>query len=257
MRSSFYKYCPIYDENNLDDEYSLINLFNSQVTFSRRKNFNDLFDSKVNFIKPTNKELKFLIPHIKGKDKVRFKSTLLGNDNEFINSFVDSIEKRFDDYLFYCVTDNPESNLMWSHYANSHRGFCIEWDSNALKADKVTYQSEIPSFPIINIIKSHFSISNNHSDSEKIWRALRTKLNEWEYENEYRVQLDAQRFQGQIDDRGAFALVNFNPEWVKSIIFGCRMNQSSRDFIIENVPFETKFKKVRVDMSSIKVVEIN
>lgn len=257
MKSSFYKYCPIYDETELDSEYSLINLINNQVTFSKRTNFNDLFDSKVNFIKPTNKELKALIPRLKGKEKAHFKNIFLNNNNEFLHIFLDKLEKRFDEYLFYCVTDNPESNLMWSHYANSHKGFCIEWDSATIKAEKVNYQEEIPSFHLIDLIKSYYLISSNEESAIKIWKALRTKLSEWDYESEYRLQLKDKKYSHVIDNKKDFSLVEYEPEWLKSIIFGCRMSVKARQYIIERMPLDTKYKEIVVGKSSIKVVNVN
>lgn len=75
---SFYKYCPVYDFSNLNKEYSLINLFEKQVTFSTRRNFNDLFDSKIDFIVPSNQKVKGLLQFLSGKEKIEFKRTYLG-----------------------------------------------------------------------------------------------------------------------------------------------------------------------------------
>ncbi|CED57983.1 putative uncharacterized protein (plasmid) [Aliivibrio wodanis] len=257
MESSFYKYCPITDDKNLENEYSLINLLSNQVTFSRRKNFNDLFDSKVDFIKPAHKELKALIPQIKGKKRVIFKSVFLKNENEFINDFVEKLEKRFDEYLFYCVTDDPENNLMWSHYASSHRGFCIEWDSSIIKAEKVSYESDIASFKVIDLIKSHFNIISNDEPARNMWKALRIKLKEWEYESEYRLQLNDQKYYHVIERNSNFVLVGYEPEWIKSIIFGYRMSEESRQYVISKMPKGTKYKEIVVGKSSVRVVDIN
>ena len=60
-----------------------------------------------------------------------------------------------DDNLVYvgCLADynNLKSNLMWSHYANCHKGFCIEYDSNSLREKvktilPVKYQKDIDYF---------------------------------------------------------------------------------------------------------------
>lgn len=70
------------------------------------------------------------------------------------------LENLIDSYVFYCVSENPLSNLMWSHYADSHNGFCIKFKSDFLKVDKVTYQKQIPSINIVDLIKFHMKITN-------------------------------------------------------------------------------------------------
>ena len=77
---------------------------------------------------------------------------------------------------------------MWSHYANSHKGFFIEWDSTKILAEQVKYQSNIPNFNLIGLIKTHVGLGDNTKVGNDIWQALRTKLDEWEYESEYRFQ---------------------------------------------------------------------
>jgi len=47
----------------------------------------------------------------------------------------------------YCLTPDPCSTLMWSHYADNHRGICLEFDTtNPLFSDalEVAYRSEYP-----------------------------------------------------------------------------------------------------------------
>ena len=108
--SSFYKYSPVYQDKTLDKEYSIVNLLNDQVTFSTRKNFNDLFDSKVNLIKPTRKELKELSRQLKTSKRTAFKNAFFGDDWELnIKKFEKSVDKLFDDYLYFCVTNKNDN----------------------------------------------------------------------------------------------------------------------------------------------------
>ncbi len=34
-------------------------------------------------------------------------------------------------YGFYCLSELPDHPLMWAHYADMHRGFCVEFDTEA------------------------------------------------------------------------------------------------------------------------------
>lgn len=77
--NTLYKYCPIYNPEKLEAEYSVINLLKNQVTFSTRNNFNDLFDSKIDLIKPNKTEIKSVYSLLKGKHKYEFKQRYFGD----------------------------------------------------------------------------------------------------------------------------------------------------------------------------------
>ena len=158
--------------------------------------------------------------------------------------------------LFFCVTTEADNNLMWSHYAHSHKGFCIEFDATKMKAKKVTYKDEISSLYIMDSIKSVVGYPPTNYE-EKVMEAFNKKLKEWAYEEEYRYHMsDAMEkcISKRFDD---FVLVDYDPSFIKSIIFGCRMNQESRDYIKENLPFKTQFKEAVEGKSNIIIRPIN
>jgi hypothetical protein len=254
--AKLFKYCPIYDPENLEGEYSIINLLKNQVTFSTRNNFNDLFDSKIDFIKPNKAEIKRVHSQLKGSDKHEFKKLFFGvNGKENIDDFYQRVNKKFDEYLFFCLTERPDSNLMWSHYANSHKGFCLEWDTSSINAEKVTYQDNIASFKLLDVIKMQFGVGD---DSEivgkKIWNALKVKLKEWDYEKEYRVQFGKGMEHLVTDRNSKFTLVTYEPDWIKSIIFGCRMDSKAIAYLNEHLPSNIK-RKYAVEKKSKILIE--
>jgi hypothetical protein len=255
---SFYKYCPIYSDD-FENERSIENLINSHAVFSNRKNFNDLFDSKINFIKPTKEKLKVLAKNMSAKNRFNFKIVFLEDDwRSKCQSVEDEVSKVFDKYLYYCLTDQPDNNLMWSHYANSHRGFCIEWGSEYINADKVKYSDDIASFDIFDVVKSNYGLPVADTAGDQIWRALRQKLKEWEYESEYRLQLSNEAMKiNTVKQFDNFSLVKYESGWVKSIIFGCRMSEEAKDYIRKNLPFNVSFKQAQEGVSSIKIKDIN
>lgn len=83
-----------------------------------------------------------------------------------------------------------EQTLMWSHYADGHRGFCIGIDSKKLLRfadrlayrgihlllDKVRYYSELPKLNPYKMM-----------DSQIFMTKLFCKSQEWTYEKEYRI----------------------------------------------------------------------
>lgn len=74
----------------------------------------------------------------------------------------------------------PEHPLMWAHYANSHTGFCIEYEIDQITSPlyEVNYASRLPSPSIKELILC---------PEESFLRILTTKTSEWSYEKEVRV----------------------------------------------------------------------
>lgn len=90
-----------------------------------------------------------------------------------------------------CLATDQKNRLMWSHYADSHKGFCIEYDFNSLK-DKIlpfpiVYSEARPLMPWKATI-DHTPESMIAATSA-LMLGLLTKDKAWEYENEWRVLL--------------------------------------------------------------------
>lgn len=81
-----------------------------------------------------------------------------------------------------CLTERNNSIVMWSHYANSHAGFCIEYSYDSLQ------KKDLQIFPVIYTNKMHNLVSSVFS--RKINDAKKSMLEksiEWKYENEWRI----------------------------------------------------------------------
>ncbi|WP_394751955.1 DUF2971 domain-containing protein [Crenothrix sp.] len=255
-----YKYRAISNETDLTKDYALDALFKSYAVFSSRKNFNDLFDSKVELVKPSLRQIKSVRDKAKSDDKSTYKYlnkwiskgkiTIEGNAE--IQKLEMEINKLIDSYIFLSLSAKNNSNLMWSHYANSHRGFCIEFRSDHVSADKVFYQDSIPKIGLTEFAIQRELGNANHIGT-KIWQALRTKLMEWEYEEEYRFQLSNIGSGTMLKPGEKFLKVPYPPNFVESVIFGCRTPQKTKDFITSNIPFCIKFKQAYERKNSIKI----
>lgn len=78
-----------------------------------------------------------------------------------------------------CVSTKRDDILMWSHYADSHRGICLEFDGTApfmAHAQKIKYADE------------RIAI-NPYKDTPNVMmeKSLLIKSNHWEYESEWRL----------------------------------------------------------------------
>lgn len=253
----FYKYQMIKNTGNLELDSRIKGLFKCHAIFSSRINFNDPLDSKIVFIEPTPEELNKLVHEIGTQNsdiKREFESYYDGNQLtskglDFIKNYEKHLNKLFDEeYFFYCVSSCGTSNLMWSHYADSHYGFCIEFkDDFARDIDKVIYKDKLPSLKMIDCIKLEFkgqgfNVSGNINENE-LWNSIRIKYIEWDYEKEYRIYAWEEMIAQAVEKKEKYVKIKYNPEMVESIIFGLRMDESTKRYIIDNIPYEVKFKQ--------------
>jgi IS5 family transposase len=108
-----------------------------------------------------------------------------------------------------CLSSKFDSPLMWSHYANQHRGVCVEYDVSMLESEalhRVVYDEsrEVRASQIRDWV-----LHNNHAARKAIDTAcLLTKAREWAYEGEWRLL-------------GSVGLQE-SPIKLKSVIFGMR-----------------------------------
>lgn len=98
-------------------------------------------------------------------------------------------------YRVGCLCTDYKNRLMWSHYADGHKGFCIEYDfSVPWKEDSkalllpVVYSSERPMFPWSVVLAADKDSDIVKADGARaMMRSLVTKDDAWQYEDEWRI----------------------------------------------------------------------
>lgn len=92
-----------------------------------------------------------------------------------------------------CLSSKNDSTLMWSHYANSNTGMCVEYDFNnvqvkSLQRDMIfpVAYSSVPVFVKDLIEDEKSAICKFPIDAAVLCTAL-NKADVWEYENEWRL----------------------------------------------------------------------
>ena len=102
------------------DKHSLQSLVNSELYFARPDALNDPFDCRVDF----HASLERAIIRAEGENQERLKKLL-----EIINEDVKSDEIRaLVENIGVCSFSlTLENTLMWSHYADNHRGVCLTY----------------------------------------------------------------------------------------------------------------------------------
>jgi hypothetical protein len=275
MNTTFYKYRKIDNPTSirngcslqkaLEDNPSLDALFKCEAVFSGRKNFSDLFDSKIDLVRPSPSELFSLrsqIYEVKGLDIGSFftEGNFTSAGEKFLINFETGFSELIDSYPIYCVSKYCTSNLLWAHYASGHEGFCIEFEFHENNCPKpVVYQKNIDSISIIEFIKYDFGLLDKEKLRERAHKALHVKLEEWYPEEEYRLISSKKIDKGQkfIKSPYAFEKTEYNlVPMIKSVIFGCRMPDYVKQFIMKNLPFRTTFKKAIARKDSIEIESI-
>lgn len=185
----------------------------------------------------TADRLSSLPSHLDKDGLLRIKEELLAAIPK--NYFMDAHKKAADgqwqcfrDNVVFCVTEKFDNLLMWSHYADEHKGAvfkikCIEEKQSLLCAAlPVIYNNRYPQYGNIEEWRN-FVNSGNPPNIQRVYNELiTTKSTEWEYENEWRVVFP------RSEDRGKeFVLLNFNPEEIEHVILGCRMPEEGRTLL--------------------------
>lgn len=107
--------------------------------------------------------------------------------------------------------------LLWSHYANKHQGFRIEFlfdDHHPSLLEPIQYQKKRPA---INL--NEFDSRGFHGDPKK---TLITKFDAWIYEGEIRLVVPIQNQQPRLIQDGGNYYWEFKPHEVKVVDIGAR-----------------------------------
>jgi hypothetical protein len=200
------------------DEWTERIFKNTELYFSSPVSFNDPFDSKISFIYAgsRNDRKRFLKkwsevhrPDLPRKDRLGYEKRIRKQGLD-IQAMAPGIQKKFMAARrrmgVFCMTEDRENILMWSHYATEHKGFCIEFRTdNAFFSRARAVQYDI-TVPCVNLLEPWDNLITKGAVG------LLTKAEDWRYEKEWRIV--------KIDGTG----VQICPaEALSGVILGCRM----------------------------------
>ena len=230
----------LYKYRNWDDPKHKRMLTHNEIFFASSKNFNDPSDTSVplRFDQGTDQQMQQLLKdHISSNygmqidPKFETRLTELVQElakynSKFIDGFeADLQEKKFNQYGFFTMSSLCNNTLLWSNYADNHRGFCAKFDTDILNScfqkyanakqlidiREVEYESE---FPVLNVFEMSYE--------EIVVRQVSVKAADWSYEKEFRAILY----------KSTNLLYKLVPEVLIEVIIGVRMSKQSRSEII-------------------------
>ena len=120
------------------------------------------------------------------------------------NEAVEDVQRLIDDmghkladevknlFLVGCLCIDYKNRLMWSHYADSQKGFCIEYDFSGIEEEilsklplPVFYSESRPLVPWKTAMEN--SVKSTEEAYVELMRGLLIRDKAWEYENEWRI----------------------------------------------------------------------
>ncbi len=141
-------------------------------------------------------------------------------------------------------TKAKENLLLWAHYADSHRGFCLEYDATLFPihlALKVTYNDEYP--------REEYPLPHPGAGLVPVL----TKSKDWQYEEEYRIiYFPEAKLRLSGDGESLFLSDNV----IKNIYFGSNIEDSNKEKVLALLadgPFTPGIWQARPSKSSFKL----
>ncbi len=172
--------------------WDIENIKNGNIWLSTLSEFNDPFECKIyiDFEKIAN-DLIQLHPDILMLMKINHIDQNHPIYKNYINESKENGKKLIEELAIKrnrafvaSFSENKNSLLMWAHYANSHKGFCIGYDFR-----DIIDMFGVDIFPI-RYSDEYLTISSlkNFYDHDDVFlKSIKTKSMEWAYEKEWRL----------------------------------------------------------------------
>lgn len=206
----------LYKYMNLDGIRKVLE--NKTLKFSKRTNFNDVYECEGHIRSDYSQEdwvNHYIKLGMKGEDATCLAREIMSNPLKAAKTIKMAIEDKRDKLGILCLTQDKENLLMWAHYADEHKGVCLEFDimkdlHTFCFPKKVDYSDDYLEIDFFN---------NPSSVTDVIFH----KSKVWEYEKEYRVvEIDFPNMTKPL-----------NPQALTGIYFGCRCSEHNINKIKE------------------------
>lgn len=239
-----YKYLPF-------SEGSRKVLSEGTIKFTCPSEFNDPFDSTPHYDSNSYDTIFDRRPDILHEFLAGMGWTLKDLDQNKIKKLSDRLKETVDSGQYWndlisdvgvlSLSREPLSILMWSHYANDHKGFVVEFKiptKGFIKSETAHLDLLVP-FKI-NYVEDRPKLAIGDSNSEKaVDLHLLTKSNHWKYEEEERV----------VDHiRGSGIHPFEQKEILESVICGCKMEKEDRKELYKIIKAVNRKNKTKIQM---------
>ncbi len=228
----------LYKYRSFNNIYHQRSLFEQEIYLPPASQFNDPFDSKVPF---RYREEDLTLENVLKKcldiarqtesnlsdqqyDEIAFRikrEGLLYDSHHLEQVDKKTFERLCSDFGIYCLTPDEKNLLMWSYYADSHKGFCIGYNTQLLikqgvfgMGGQIAYRDDFPKLPLF--------ISE---DDSPLLNILFTKWKKWEHEDEYRLIHRYKNGNTRI----------LEPSAISEVVLGCQVSEIDKIKHVEHI----------------------
>lgn len=227
----------LYHYESFNPDFLVRMLSGGLIYCSNPSRFNDPWDCKPTFDTGGLDDPKCYEDHVQWFDAIGRKHLpaleeverqrrihIMRSDRAFLENMIhgcsSDIAKAIDDrFRVYCLSSDPTSTLMWSHYSRHHQGICLEFDArndvfgSALKVD---YRETYPGLAL------------DSDDNDQAVLTLIVKSAVWEYENEFRIIAEERsRAIGNDTLKTDDDFLAYPPGSLKAVIVGCQADDAT------------------------------
>ncbi|MEJ2744166.1 MAG: DUF2971 domain-containing protein [bacterium] len=236
--SSFPEY--LYKYRSWSDASHRRLLTHNEIYFAAAKELNDPFEAIIpvrHDLLSKRQKLKIIEKHIKienpnaAKKEIRKRAEIILAEGHYRDpeNLAETRRQKISRFGIFSVAEVEDNLLMWSHYADSHKGFCVGFDVSGLKdyfqgspdhnmaieLHRIKYYKRPP---MIN----QYKVNPRHTE-EAVVESIIMKSSDWAYEKEYRfIAFDDVNVPLRLDD-GV----------IKKVILGCKIPQRDEAEIIQ------------------------
>ena len=240
-------------------KYSLEGLINNELYFSKYTDFNDPFEFSTPFpdlvktYKKARKKFREYYDNNEISKEVFLKLTSLVKTppKEALKERVETLNKIKSNTLnmgILCLSQLDENILMWSHYAEDHKGFCIEFnelDTHLADTTDVINVKYLDSFEDLNdpelLVEFFMLMFWDHRDLPRLqWESKYIELGQQlkvHEESELAVSIMGNKYIDWVYEKevrlvtGNSGVIKYNPKSISSLTFGLRMSESDKSTI--------------------------
>lgn len=252
---------------------SLTSLANAELWFSSKEDFNDPFEgtlildetlteddyslwmSRVEWtmdITPLDNNFSKLCENLSlDPNETNEKKLILEGLRSDLRVLTNIIHKS----KFLCLSQRDQlcdpiyENLMWSHYAQGLRGFCLVFNNDDLQTDinvasekrmrgiKILYQEKPNQIILSDFLRSDMWVNENQQNYiQTVIETIATKSTAWKYENELRIMtLDAKANS-----------YTYSPDTLEEIVLGEKMSPQHRELLLAIMRSKYPHAKVKI-----------
>ncbi|MBG0768305.1 DUF2971 domain-containing protein [Methanococcus maripaludis] len=195
-------------------------ILNGDIWLSPVSELNDPFECMIKMGIPSYLERRTkldgdLTPELRKK----IEKTIRDNYSE-LKKAMDIFKKRI---YICCFSESKDSKLMWSHYADSHKGFCIEYDFNSEYTEEGLKCSLFPVIygeEIFDIVP--YAFEKNQNRLVHIHIAMFKEIS-WKYEKEWRLIYTEALQQGRGNKKGPV---------ITAIYLGAKIDENDKQILM-------------------------